>query len=119
MVSVVLHSAISTWLEEQVNTNLRLTAVQVSSVIFDPDEPQGSIDIEDVRLQFESSGNIAEESFLGDRFFFVRLVNIIDNTVIANSAGYDIPIRITDEWPKALRRSGWMRPNHCVSILYR
>jgi heavy metal sensor kinase len=97
MVSVVLHSAISTWLEEQVNTNLRLTAVQVSSVIFDPDEPQGSIDIEDVRLQFESSGNIAEESFLGDRFFFVRLVNIIDNTVIANSAGYDIPItRITN-----------------------
>lgn len=96
VISSVLYAAISTWLEDQVNDNLRLTAAQVSSVIFDPDEPQGPIDIADVRLQFQSSGNIAAESFLGDRLFFVRLVDLVEDTVIATSADYDLPIEVTE-----------------------
>ncbi len=91
IVSIVLYLAISTWLENQVNSNLLLTANQVASVLYDPEDIENPLDIADVRLQL-ADHNIATQSFLRDQLFFVRLIDISSGDILATSADYDIPV---------------------------
>lgn len=86
----MIYIAISTWLENQVNDSLRLTATQVASVFYDVEAPQNPLDIADVRLQLESGG-LAAQSFLRDRLFFIRLIDPSEQIVLAASADYGIP----------------------------
>ena len=91
VVSGILFVFISTWLEKQVDNNLLLTATQVSSVLYDPDQPQNTLDTEDISFQF-TADSIATQSFLRDQLFFVRLVDRSTGTILAASVDYDIPI---------------------------
>jgi heavy metal sensor kinase len=91
VVSVVLYFAISTWLEDQVNRSLLLTATQVSSLLYDPEDIQNPLDIADIRLQL-TFDNIATKSFLRSQLFFVRLIDLSTRTVLATSTTYDVPV---------------------------
>ena len=88
VVSIVLYVAISVWLENQVDSNLLLTATQVASVLRDPDEPRNPLDLADIQLQLANTGNIATQSFLRDQMFFVRLVDLSTGTILATSAEF-------------------------------
>lgn len=92
VVSSVLYVAISTWLEDQVNSNLLLTATQVSSVMYSADDPQSPLDVADTQLQFAGSTTIATQGFLNEQLFFVRLIDRTDGTVQAATADYGIPV---------------------------
>jgi heavy metal sensor kinase len=91
IVSIVLFMAISTWLEGQVNNNLLLTANQIASVLYDPEDIQNPLDVADVRLQL-ADNNIATQSFLRDRLFFVRLIDVSNGAILAASADYAVPV---------------------------
>ncbi len=91
VVSAILFVSISAWLEKQVDNNLLLTATQVSSVLYDPDQPQNTLDTEDISFQFTAE-SIATQSFLRDQLFFVRLIDRSTGTILAASVDYDIPI---------------------------
>jgi len=89
IVSAVLYSAISSWLENQVDSNLLLTATQVSSVLYDAEDSK--LVLEDINLQL-SGGNIVTQSFLRDQLFFVRVVERSSGAIVADSADYHIPV---------------------------
>lgn len=91
VVSVVVFVAISTWLGDQVDDNLLLTATQVSSVLYDPEDAQNPLDIADVQLQL-ADNNVATQSFLTDKLFFVRLIDLATGEVLVSSAAYDVPV---------------------------
>lgn len=92
IVSITLYVAISTWLENQVNNNLSLTATQVSSVLYDAEEPPDFLDLTDVNVQLANNDSIATQSFLRDQLFFVRLVSVSDANIIGTSVDYTIPV---------------------------
>lgn len=87
VVSGVLYVSISTWLENQVDSNLLLTGTQVSSVLYDAED---ALDMEDINLF--ADGNIATQSFLRDQLFFARLIERSSGAIVAASADYDIPV---------------------------
>lgn len=89
MVSGILYAAISGWMENQIDNNLLLTATQVASVLYDPEDV---LTPEDINLRL-SSENLAAQRFLGDQLFFVRVLNRPDGYVVATSA--DNPVAIT------------------------
>ncbi|MBZ0283126.1 MAG: HAMP domain-containing protein [Anaerolineae bacterium] len=91
IMSIVLYIAISTWLEGQVNNNLLLTANQIASVLYDPEDIQNPIDVADLRLQL-AGNNIATQSFLSDQLFFVRLIDVSSGDILAASADYKVPV---------------------------
>jgi heavy metal sensor kinase len=91
IVSLVLYAAISGWLEAQVNRSLLLTATQVSSVLYDPEDSHQPLDIADVRLQL-ADHNIATQSYLRDQLFFVRLIDLSSGAILASSVDYAIPV---------------------------
>ncbi|MCI0710270.1 MAG: hypothetical protein L0154_08920, partial [Chloroflexi bacterium] len=93
--SIVLYIAISTWLEDQVNNNLLLTANQIASVLYDPEDIQNPLDVADVRLQL-SDNNIATQSFLRDQLFFVRLIDVSNGDILAASADYGVPVTLSE-----------------------
>lgn len=92
--SIVLYIAISTWLENQVNNNLLLTANQIASVLYDPEDIQNPLDVADVRLKL-ADNNIATRSFLRDQLFFVRLIDVSNGHILAASADYDVPVTLS------------------------
>lgn len=89
IVSAVLYTSISSWLENQVDSNLLLTATQVSSVLYDAED--ATLVLEDVNLQL-SGGNIATQSFLRDQLFFVRVLERSTGAIVGDSADYAIPV---------------------------
>jgi heavy metal sensor kinase len=95
IVSIVLYIAISTWLEDQVNNNLLLTANQIATVLYDPEDIQNPLDVAEVRLQL-SDNNIATQSFLRDQLFFVRLIDISNGDILAASADYGVPVTLSE-----------------------
>ncbi|MBL8154034.1 MAG: heavy metal sensor histidine kinase [Anaerolineae bacterium] len=92
-VSLVLVVAISTWLEDQINNNLLLTANQIASVLYDPEDLQNPLDVADVSLQMVDN-SIATRSFLRDQRFFVRLLDTTTGEILAASADYAVPVNL-------------------------
>ncbi len=86
-----VYIAISAWLENEVASNLMLTAAQVSAILYDPEEPPYYLDIQDVRLQLTNS-NIATQTFLRDQMFFIRLLDTTNRRLVDASADYAIPL---------------------------
>ena len=91
VVSSLLYVAISTWLEDEVNNNLVLTANQIALVLYTPDDPKNPLDIVDARLQLTNNNNLATQTFLRSQLFFVRLIDLSNNEVLASSADYNLP----------------------------
>jgi len=98
VISVLIYIAVSTWLADQVDGNLRVTAAQVAAVLYDPEDVQNPLDIADVQLQFMDSASILTQTYLRDQQFFVRLVDTLGGLVIAASVndapavGVELPL---------------------------
>ncbi len=91
VVSIVLYVAISTWLEDEVNNNLVLTANQIALVFYTADDPKNPLDVADARLQLTNNSNIATQTFLRGQHFFVRLIDLSNSAVLASSADDNLP----------------------------
>lgn len=89
----MLAVAISTWLEDQINNNLLLTANQIASVLYDPEDLQNPLDVTDVSVKLADS-SLLTQSFLRDQRFFVRLVDITTGAILAASADYGVPVTL-------------------------
>lgn len=71
----------------QFDENLVSVGAQVGMTLVNPDD----VGDEDFNLQFNATGNAAE-TFLRDRLFFIRVVDLTAGSVIEQSADYSIPI---------------------------
>ena len=93
--SFVQYGAISTWLEDQINSNLLLIATQVTTVIYDPEEPDQPLDIEDIQLQFGDNSGIATRIFLEEKRFFVRVIDTNQQSILARTTEHDFPVLVS------------------------
>ncbi len=90
-ISLILYLAISGWLEDQVNNTLRLTGNQVSLLLYNADEPQNPVDLEDVQAQL-ANDDLATQSFLREKRFFIRLIDQTTGDILGSSADFTLPV---------------------------
>lgn len=89
--ALILFMTVSSWLQNQVDNQLLLTAAQVSSMLHDVEEPNAPIDVEELNFLF-TEANVVTESFLREQMFFARLIHRASGMVITSSTNYQIPI---------------------------
>ncbi len=88
VVSVVFYVATSTWLLDQVDHSLLVTATQISTVI---SEQGNTLQSDHVNFQFDESTPTVQ-AFLRDQHFFVRLIDRQSGLVLDASNPNDVPV---------------------------
>lgn len=93
IVGGAVYFAILTWLEDQIDTNLQLTASQIASVLYDAEADGTEQSFQSNEPLFQGANdNPITQALLHDEVFFVRLVDLTEGTVVESSVSYLIPL---------------------------
>lgn len=87
VLSAAFYSFTSHWLLSQVDESLMTTAAQVAAALNDG-EP---LEADDLHFQFDE-GSQATATFLRERRFFIRAINLNTGDILGESALYDLPV---------------------------
>jgi len=79
----------SQWLTTQFDENLKTVSVQVSGTLEDVE----NADEDDINFQFDES-SIASVTYLRDRLFFIRVIDLSTGAILDESQRYPIPVHI-------------------------